>query len=176
MVRLLQALLLMAVLMVQGVSAHDMATCKADPKAMACLEKLKTLEGTWQGKSMKVHGEVTTPKVTYALTSGGTAVEEKLFPGTPGEMTTIYYAEGGQICMSHYCSSGNHPKMVVKSQTDKSITFEMKGVDGISSADEKHMHGLTITWVDKDHIAQDWISYDNGKQADKAHFDFERQK
>ncbi len=175
--KLMQAVLVVmaVVLSAPMAQSHDMSKCSADPKATACLEKLKGLVGNWEGKSMKVHGEEMTPKVTYAITSGGTAVEEKLFPGTPGEMTSIYFAEGGKICMTHYCSSGNHPEMVLKSQTDNSLTFEIKGTNGLGSADERHMHQMTLTFIDKDHISEDWVSYDKGKKADKAHFDFTRQ-
>ena len=40
---------------------------------------------------------------------------------------------------------------------------------------EPHMHSLTITMVDDDHMIQDWQSYKDGKPSGKkAHFEFTR--
>jgi hypothetical protein len=59
---------------------------KAVPKE---LESLKKLVGTWQGQAKTGPQEVPVT-IVYESTAGGTAVLERLFPGTPHEMTSVY--------------------------------------------------------------------------------------
>jgi hypothetical protein len=42
------------------------------------------------------------------------------------------------------------------------LAFAGKGND-IDPAREKHMHGVTITFTDNDHIVQKWTMFDKGK-------------
>src|SRR5262245_38447473 len=53
-------------------------------------ERLKTLVGTWQGKTDMGQGPVDMT-VQYRLLAGGTVLEERVFAGTPNEMLTMYY-------------------------------------------------------------------------------------
>src|SRR3989304_768334 len=47
-------------------------------------------------------------------TDGGSAILETLFPGTPHEMVSVYYDDGGKLGMTHYCMLGNQPQMTLK--------------------------------------------------------------
>jgi hypothetical protein len=60
------------------------------------LESLKKLVGTWQGKAQMGTQEIPVT-IVYESTAGGTAVLERLFPGTPHEMTSVYTAEGDKV-------------------------------------------------------------------------------
>jgi hypothetical protein len=115
------------------------------------------------GKDQKV-------KATYELTSGGTAILERLTPGTPHEMISVYHPEGDAVVMTHYCAMGNQPKMTAKSIDEAAAEFEMAGTSGIGSAEEAHMHGLKMTWKDAKHMTAEWTSFDKGKKADSAVF------
>jgi len=54
----------------------------------AAFERLKSLAGTWQGQAG--HGQPGEAAiVTYRVASGGSVVEETLFPGTPHEMISM---------------------------------------------------------------------------------------
>jgi hypothetical protein len=141
------------------------------------LEALKKLVGTWQGKA-KMMGDKEMPvTIVYESTAGGSAVLERLFPGTPHEMVSVYTAEGGdKVVMTHYCAMGNHPKMTLKKADAKSLAFEMSGTDGLGSASEPHMHAMTVSFVDGDHIREVWTSFAGGvKKEDKA-FELARKK
>src|SRR5215467_13053302 len=80
-------------------------------------DQLRKLAGTWTGTAPdakpgdKMAGPITTE---FKVTSAGTAVEEKLNPGTPHEMVDMYVDEGGKLAMTHYCAMGNQPHMVLK--------------------------------------------------------------
>src|SRR5271156_1678238 len=85
--------------------SHDMPSVKTS----AQLDRMKELVGTWKGTSPDM--DEGTIEVRYHLSSGGTAVVETISPGSPHEMTTVYYDEGGKLTMTHYCMLGNHPIM-----------------------------------------------------------------
>ena len=74
-------------------------------------EKMKSLVGTWHGKSDFGQGPVDMT-VQYRLLAGGTVLEERSFPGTPNEMITMFYEKDGKLALTHYCVLGNRPGMV----------------------------------------------------------------
>ena len=130
-------------------------------------EQLKALVGEWEGTST-MEGKTQKAKASYELTSGGTAIIEKLFVGTPNEMTSVYHADGNKLAMTHYCSLGNQPKLKLKKSSKNKMRFEMKGKEGIQSKNEMHIHGLTIAWKDKNNIQHTWYSKNKGKDMDNT--------
>src|SRR4029079_14725819 len=64
-------------------------------------ERLKTLVGTWKGKTDMGQGPIEMT-VQYRLLAGGTVLEEKVFAGTPNEMTTMFYDKDGTLALTHY--------------------------------------------------------------------------
>ncbi len=136
-------------------------------------EKLKTLIGNWQAK-----GEDGKPATSsYALVSGGSALEEKLGPAKESNMVTMYHPDGESVMMTHYCSAHNQPRMRASAPTDDAKTMEFDFVDctNLPSPDAGHMHHLTVTFEDKNHFTQVWTWSDKGKEA-KMVFHFERRK
>jgi hypothetical protein len=132
-------------------------------------DSMKALIGAWEGKADMGKGPETF-KVTYELTSAGNAILERLFPGTPHEMMTVYYDDGGKLNMTHYCSLGNRPHMELVNSAGSSLEFVLSGKDpGLTSLKEKHMHSLRIAVDGKDSITHTWTLYDNGeKKADEV--------
>lgn len=140
-------------------------------------DRITALVGTWEGTSDMKKGEGgQADKVTveYTKTAGGSAIIEKLFPGSPHEMTSVYHAEKNKVAMTHYCMLGNHPTMKLKKATDTKLEFEMAGTAGVTSLKEPHMHSLTITFATPDQMTQEWTSYANGKKAETATFTLTR--
>ncbi len=156
-------------------AAEKPAAAKPAPKASSKeFERLKKLVGTWKGAGDK-KGDMQEMTVVYKLTSGGTALVETLTPGTPHEMVSVYNDVNGKPQMTHYCMMGNQPRMSLKSADEKSMAFEFSGGDGIDAAKDMHMHGVSMTFVDDDHIEQSWSSMDGGKMVeDKVVFKLAR--
>src|SRR5204863_2711625 len=92
-------------------------------KGSAEFERMKTLVGTWQGKADMGHGPMDMT-VKYRIMAGGSVLEERVFEGTPHEMTTMYYDQDGKLALTHYCVMGNRPGMLLKSSNDKSIQLD----------------------------------------------------
>jgi hypothetical protein len=73
-------------------------------------EKLKAMAGHWEsgpGARLKATLDI-------QVVSGGSVVMEQLHAvdnGEPVTMVTMYYLDGGQLKLTHYCSAGNQPTL-----------------------------------------------------------------
>lgn len=127
-------------------------------------ERLKTLVGTWTGKTDMGEGPVDMT-VRYRLLASGSVLEERVFEGTPHEMVSMYYDQNGKLAMTHYCALGNRPAMLLKASDKKSLTFDFDPACGIDPAKESHMHGLKILFEDADTITTKGRAFMDGKEA-----------
>ena len=126
-------------------------------------ERMKTLVGTWTGKTDMGQGPVDLT-VNYRLLAGGTVLEERVFAGTPNEMITMYFDRGGKLALTHYCLFGNRPGMLLKSANDNTLRFDFDETCGINPKKESHMHGLTIRFDEKDTITTTCKAIIDGKE------------
>jgi hypothetical protein len=138
-------------------------------------ERMKTLVGTWKGTADMGQGpmEIT---VEYRLVSGGSAIEERIFEGTPHEMVTMYHDRKGKLALTHYCMLANQPGMLLKSSDEKSIHFDFDATCGVDPKSEMHMHSLALTFENPDTIIQDWKLFENGKTKESHPFTLKRVK
>lgn len=130
-------------------------------------ERIKQLVGRWEGATNHAAPQ-DRAVVEYQVTSGGTAIVEKLMPGTPHEMVSVYHDTGGKPSMTHYCMMPNHPELTLKSGDADSLEFVASRGNGFKLNKDPHMHALTITWKDPDNIVADWQSWENGKPKDST--------
>lgn len=144
-------------------SAADAAKPEAAKPASPEFERMKTLVGSWTGKTDMGQGPVDI-KLDYRLIAGGTVLEERCFAGTPEEMVTMYYEKDGKLAMTHYCVLGNRPGMKFKSSDAKSITFDFDSTCGINPKKESHMHALSISFDDADTITTNCKAIMDGKE------------
>ena len=127
--------------------------------AQKALEKLKSLVGTWQGKTVK--GD--SVEDIFRLTAGGTAVmgEDKM--GSE-EMLSLFYVDGDRLLMTHFCPSGNQPRMQATISPDlKTITFDFLDATNLPSLQAGHMHRAIYIFSDSDHYSQEWTWMQDGK-------------
>lgn len=129
-------------------------------------EQMKTLVGTWKGKTDLGQGPIEMT-VQYRLIAAGSVLEERVFSGTPNEMVTMYYDKGGKLTLTHYCMLGNRPGMILKSSDGKTLKFDFDATCGINTAKESHMHALTITFDDPDTITTSCQAFVDGKEAEE---------
>ena len=148
-----------------------------DAHGAAAFERLKALEGTWAGKAGEPDGDKIDATVTYRVTSGGKAVMETLFPGTPHEMVTMYTLDRGTLVLTHYCTMGNQPHMRARrGGSPDELVFDFAGGANIDPRRDDHMHDLRLVFVDADHIRGAWRSWSRGKPSGTAAFDMERRR
>jgi len=128
-------------------------------------EKLKSLVGHWETDKTNMNKAT----LDVELTSGGTAVLEKfrmVEDGKPVEMITLYYLDGDQIKLTHYCMAGNQPTMHGRYAPEtKTLKFELESISNLKSADSGHMHHATYTFIDNDHFKTTWTFRKDQKDA-----------
>ena len=128
-------------------------------------EKLKSLAGHWETDKSNMDKAT----LDVELTSGGTAVLEKFHMvqnGKPVEMITLYYLDGDQIKLTHYCMAGNQPTMRgTYAPESKTITFDMVSISNLNSPGDGHMHHAVYTFIDNDHFQTTWTFEKDQKDA-----------
>lgn len=139
--------------------AEDKPAAKASPE----FERMKSLVGKWSGKVDMGQGPVDMI-AEYRIIAGGSVVEERVFPGSPMEMVSMYYDKGGKLAMTHYCMLGNRPQMNLKASDATSITLDFDEACGIDAKKECHMHGTKIVFVDADTITTSCKGLNDGKE------------
>jgi hypothetical protein len=139
------------------------ADATADHKA--AFDRLKTLVGAWQGHHTTPDGPEMS--VEYRLTGNGTALMERLFAGTPHEMLSVYYMEGSELVLTHYCAMGNQPRMkLVSGGKEGDLHFDFVGGTNLDPATSTHIHGGRISIPAADRFDADWHVWTQGKAAD----------
>ena len=141
----------------------------AESDAKKAFDQMKTLAGSWEGKTSS--GQ--TGQVTYRTTSNGSALMSEIKSG-PEDMITMFHMDGDRLLMTHYCGAGNQPRMKATLSPDgKSVTFEFLDATNLSSPTAGHMHRAVFTMVDANHHTEEWTFAQDGKeQTDK--FDLQR--
>jgi hypothetical protein len=158
---LLRSLMVAAAIPILPVLGGD---APANKPASAAFDRMKTLVGTWSGKADIGQGPINMT-VQFRLLAGGTVLEERVFPGTPQEMVTMYYEKGGKLALTHYCVFGNQPAMFLAGSDKKSITFDFDKSCAINPATESHMHGLKIVFENPDTVVTSCRAFIDGKEA-----------
>ena len=145
-------------------------------KAATALDAFKNLAGEWVGKGGDGK-DTTEAKITYKVTSNGSAVVETIGPGTEHEMVTMIHLDGDKVVLTHYCALGNQPRMKAPAKLDgKKVAFEFADATNLKSDKDMHMHNVTYTFVDDDTLKTEWTHYMDGKAAGTMVFELKRKK
>ena len=134
-------------------------------------DALKTLSGSWAGKGSQ--GQPV--RVSYRVTAGGSALMSEI-TGEHEDMVTMFHPDGTRLLMTHYCGTGNQPRMVGTASPDgKTITFNFLDATNLAAAQPGHMGRLVVTLVDANHHTEDWEFMGNdGKQMHEV-FELQRE-
>ena len=133
-------------------------TASAQSDAKKAFEKLKTLAGSWEGSIMGMPVQV-----TIRVTSSGNAIlHEGTLSGKQDNPITMFYVDSDRLLLTHYCDSGNRPRMQGKLSPDgNTVTFDFLDVSG--NTEKFLMHDAMFTMVDADHHIEAWTYSLHGK-------------
>ena len=133
---------------------------KAD--ARAAFEKLRTIAGTWTFTTDSDRG-----KVSYELVSNGTAILERVMNAEHGEagMVSIIHLEGDRLVLTHYCGSGNQPRLVSPGLQGDEIRFTFERASNLPTAEAGHIHGAVFSFAGPGLFASRWTWRENGQEA-----------
>jgi hypothetical protein len=149
------------------------AETPAPAEPQAAFDRLKGLVGDWEG-------HVTTPdgpaaRVEFRLAGNGSALVERLFPGTSHEMVSIYHMVGSDLVLTHYCAMANQPRMkLVSGGKAGELAFDFTGGDNVDPATTVHMHSGRFTVTGADSYEADWQVMGQGKPAGSNRFFMKR--
>ncbi len=118
------------------------------------LEKMKSLAGTWTGTGKQANAKEESITVKYRVTSGGSAVEETIWPGQPQEMISMYHDRNGKLTMTHYCVLGNQPEMELASKANGKLVLQASAQTKKELAGQMYMSGLTLEQTAQDTLIQ----------------------
>ncbi len=76
--------------------------------------------------------------------------------------------------MTHYCMLQNQPVMKLQNAGADKLDFVFARGNGINEKKDPHMHALTISFVDKDHIVENWTLFENGKEKEVTKLNLSR--
>jgi hypothetical protein len=161
---------LIVVTMLTAATAIAQTTTPTTPtEAQRAFATIKSLPGTWQGKSPE--GPV---QVNFKITAGGSAVMSEILGHE--DMISMFHLDGpGRLLMTHYCGAGNQPRMQASASPDgKTITFTYVDATNLAAPDAGHMQRMVLTLLDENHHTEEWTFADHGKEH-KAVFDLYRQ-
>lgn len=150
--------------------------------AQETFDQLKTLAGTWTG-SAEGEGEEAEASAEevgeivheFRVSAAGTVVMETMGPDSPHEMINMYYVDGEDLALVHYCAGGNQPRMKLdrEASTPSSLIFDFDGGTNLDPAVDPHIHGATIQ-IDGDAMESVWQSWAGGEQAATMTFHLSR--
>jgi hypothetical protein len=134
----------------------------AQSDAQKSFDKLKTLAGSWEGT---LEGKPL--QVSLRVTSMGNALmHEMTGAGRPDDPISLFHLDGDRLLMTHYCDTGNQPRMVATISPDgKTITFNFLEATNLLSSQMGHMQRVVFSLIDSDHHTEKWeFAMADGKQ------------
>ncbi|HSC45798.1 MAG TPA: hypothetical protein VLC94_08190 [Candidatus Acidoferrum sp.] len=146
--------------------SDERATAKTQSsRNAAAFDQLKSLVGEWQASTVESGKPVEAP-ITFRLASGGSALMSDLAPGSPHEMVTMFHRDGEELLATHYCLTGNQPRMRALPSSDPNVVaFEFKDATNLPNSAAPHMAGVKFTLVDANHHIEDWTIVVNGQSS-----------
>jgi hypothetical protein len=141
------------------------------------LQKIKALAGRWEGTTFREREGTNPAVVTYEVTAGGSAVIERLFPGTAREMTTLYHDDSsGRLMATHYCNAANQPRLRLQESDGERLYFVLSPDSDIKVELEGHAHELTLRLGADGSLVHDWLNHYLGKPAAERNIKLTRGK
>lgn len=138
----------------------------AEVDAHAAFERLKTLQGRWEGPEKNGQRATT----SFELTGGGTVLMERYSnPALPGggHMVSAYHLDGATLILTHYCIAKNQPTLRADrfDATTGEIQFEFLRGTNMPSGNTGHMRRALYRLDDADHFTTAWEFFRDGKKT-----------
>lgn len=153
--------------------------------AQRSFDAMKALAGNWTGPVTVDPPQADTKMdkpihVSLRVTSRGNAiVHEMQEDGAPLDATkadhpvTMFYLEGDQLTLVHYCDAGNRPSMVARPSPDgKTVEFDFANLSGGNQFG--HMYHAVFKIIDANHHTEDRTFMMPGDKPMRGHMDLQR--
>jgi hypothetical protein len=145
--------------------------------AAAAFARMKTIAGSYpMPASAAAEASAGDDKITYEVTSGGHALLEKMHDGRPDAMTSMYFLEGRDLVLVHYCAIGNRPHLRLDrmASTIDDLRFVWDGTaTDIDPAKDGHIHEARMRFTEAG-IESEWVFWSGGKEAHRLAYTLPR--
>jgi len=131
--------------------------------ARAAFERFKALAGRWKGESTRGW----TDEGELRVIAQGSVVMATSFDAHPNEvMATMFYLDGEDLMLTHYCVARNQPRLRATSFEDGGRTVTFTFVDGgnLPSRDRGHMDRAVYRFENADAFTTRWTWYQDGQE------------
>ena len=158
------------------------AQASEDMTAEKAFERLKALAGTWEGSASGEGAEAeaeadATDKVVheFEVTASGHVLMERMGPDTAYEMVNMYHLDGSDLVLTHYCSSGNQPRMKFNAAASvpNRLVFDFAGGTNLETT-PSHIHSAEIRLDGRDRLDSAWKAHEGNKEAGTMTFHLKR--
>jgi len=149
--------------LVASAGAALAAAASGSQPPSAAFERFKSLAGEWvaaEDGEMAKKGDLV---ARYALSAGGSALVETIFPGSAHEMVTVYHADGADLVLTHYCTEGNQPRMRARNAQGPRFDFAYDGGTNIDPGRDRHMHSASLELLGADEMRTVWTELAEAK-------------
>ena len=159
-------------------TAHSGMQKPAPTEAQKAFDKLKTLDGSWEGRLSTVppapEADGKGAQVRFRVASRGhTLMHDLKVEGLPDNPLTMLVVDADRLLLTHYCDADNRPRMIGKVSPDgQTVEFDFLDISG--KVEHGHMHHAVFTFVDENHHIEDWTFMMPGDKPIRAHFDLKR--
>ena len=133
-----------------GLASAGTASAPVDAAAQtlpadADFARLAALEGEWRN----AENPDSPLRIRFALTAGGTVLQESWFAGERLHSLTIYHRDGDRLVLTHYCPQGNQPTLVQR-EDGPPLDFIFRSATDLDPASESHLHALSFDLTNPD--------------------------
>lgn len=159
-----------------------LGTASAELTADDAFATLKGMAGTWHAtpeatgeEAAAEAGEAEKGTFEFQVSAAGTVVMETMAPGTAHEMINMYYRDGDDLVVTHYCAGGNQPTMRLdrEASTAERLIFDFTG--GTNIPEESHyIHDIELDIHGDDKVESIWNSWSAGEPAGAMTFHLAR--
>jgi hypothetical protein len=151
----------------------------AETKENAALDKLRELNGDWQGTftwSGARNGSGKMDAQYYTTGNGSAVVENLIHEGVPS-MTSVYHLDGEDLRLTHFCAAQNQPRLKATAidPDGGQITFSLVDITNLRSPAAGHVDGLEVRFLAPDHTTLRFRFKGEGKESDEL-IDLRRKK
>lgn len=147
--------------------------------------QLKAMEGRWmegveqtEGEPMPDEAPALISMHDFRVTAAGSVVMEVMSSGNDNEMVNMYYMDGDDLVLTHYCAGQNQPTMKLDTEmlAAGKKHFAFTGGTNLDPAVDQHIHAGSWEWQDDGSAVADWTGWNGGEQVGVMHLVLTREE
>ena len=176
----MKRILMLSAIAVVVATTGSPATAEVD--AAKVFEQLKDFAGLWKG-TPEGQGEEAEAEAAalaevvhrFEVSAAGTVVMETMMPGTDQEMINMYYLDGDDLVLTHYCAGGNQPRMRLDAATssESNLVFDFDGGTNLEGASH-HIHSANLVLKEDGRMESRWFAKAGDEVTDGMTFHLAR--